>query len=414
MEQVVLKNNTKLWLQNRPSDTSVTIVVNFRVGSRDEYKQLIGISHFIEHMMFKGTKTYPTSKILTKKLDSLGAIYNAHTSYDHTQYYIKCVSSVLHECMEILYEMLFESLMLEEDMKKEKKVVIEEINKYKDSPDSAVFEEAYKLTFQGNELGKDIAGSIEAVKNYTKEDVINYYKKYYRPENALVIICGKIDNIDKTKQKINELFGSLKQIDKPKPIKPTNPFCVTQTKYRQSIVKRNLEQEKLMITFPLNKGILDNEIYYTLEVINNILGGNMSSRLFMDIRENKGLCYTIYSKLDFFYETGVWYIFAGITKGKTKEAIKEIIKILKEIRNGKFTDSDLSETKLNLLRKFNMQVESNLNIANFYASQGIYSDKILYNIEEYNQNINNVTKENVVKLCSKILNFNKINLAILK
>ena len=412
MEQLVLNNKSKLWIDSNKSDKSISIVVNCRVGSRDESGPLIGISHFVEHILFKGTTKYPTSKILTKKLDSLGAIFNAHTSYDHTQYYIKCVDSVALECAEILHQMIYHSLFVSEEMEKEKKVVIEELNKNYDNPMSVVWDDLYRITFNKHELGRDVGGTIDDVKKYKAEDVKKYYKQYYRPENMLIVLTGNIT--DGVKNNIIKLFGSEKVISTPKLIKPNNLFNSKQTNYNISVIEKDVDQYKLMIGIPLDFGILNIQKCAILEVINNILGGNMSSRLFMEIRENKGLCYTIRSSIDVFYETGIWYIFAGISKGNLKKALEGILEILKDIRNGKYTDAEIEESKVNLERKHAMGNETNLNIATFYASQGVYSDKPLYDLKQYIENINSVTKKDIQKLCSQLISTAKLNVSLVK
>ncbi|MFA7314564.1 MAG: pitrilysin family protein, partial [Candidatus Magasanikbacteria bacterium] len=282
-EYLELKNKAKVYFIPLQDTKSLTTLVMYPVGSRFESSKMAGVSHYVEHLMFKGTKKRPNTLVLTREIDRLGAQYNAFTGKEYTGYYIKADAKYSEVSMDILSDMLFNSKFDEKEMEREKGPIIEEIRMYKDNPLMNIENIFEDLMFAGCPLGRDIAGSEDNVRSYKRPDVLKYRDTYYSPDNMTIVVAGSID--EKIKKEVVKYFG----IGKNSGVKKREylPACFGSVEKSKRIVieKKETDQVQMMLGFQgFNH---EDSRNYASSVMNTILGGSMSSRLFIQIRERR-------------------------------------------------------------------------------------------------------------------------------
>ena len=324
LEKRILKNGVRTILVPLPSTKAATILVLFRVGSRYETPNTNGIAHFVEHMMFKGTKKRPTTLDISQALDRYGAEYNAFTSKDYTGYYIKIDRDKLGEAMDILFDMLLHSKLDAKEVDKERKVIFEEIKMHDENPLMHVDDMFESVLFNGSPLGWDIAGTKESMSKVTQKNIVDFVHDYYRPSRTLVVVCGNVDE---------HIFKDVEQgtrgMKEPKnkehvwsPHKfaphPTSGHPLPRGEGRVRVQYKELEQTQLMLGFPAYK--YGDKRLRALSIMHTILGGTMSSRLFVSVREKRGLAYTVRTDVGNYEDTGVFSVHAGLDAARVPEA----------------------------------------------------------------------------------------------
>lgn len=331
-----MDNGLRVVLEHIDYVNSVSVGVWVENGSRNENSTNNGISHFIEHMLFKGTKTR-TSKDIAEVIEGHGGQINAFTTRESTCFYTKTLDNHLEDSLDVLSDMLFNSLFDEEEIKKESKVIIEEISMSEDSPEDVVSDLHY-LTIWGNDpITYPILGTEKIVKELNRDTIIRYIKSYYIPENSVISICGNLTNTN-VEQLIEKYFGHWKG---------ENNKITTYTKPEigKAILLKNKEIEQTHISIGL-KGIeVGSEDLYTLALINSYFGGGATSLLFQKLREELGLCYSIYSYVSPYINTGAISIYSAVNSKFVYEAINSISV---EVKN--FISTGIEETKLSKLK----------------------------------------------------------------
>ncbi|RDW17791.1 M16 family metallopeptidase [Oceanobacillus chungangensis] len=341
------KNGVRIVLENIPAVRSVTIGIWVLTGSRNESEQNNGISHFIEHMLFKGTKTR-TAQDIAEAFDSIGGQINAFTSKEYTCFYAKVLDTHKDHALEILADMFFNSTFDEEEMEREKKVVFEEIKMYEDTPDDIVHDLLAKASFGKHPLGYSILGTEGHLKSFIPDDLRNYINDRYTPENVVISVAG---NVEKSfVNSIENYFGSYQSKNSQSSIlKPT-------------FLANNIEQfkdtEQAHLCFGFSGLPVGDENAYSLVIMNNVLGGSMSSRLFQDVREKRGLAYSVFSYHSSFLDNGLLTIYAGTGKEQLpllRDTIKQTVDTL--IDKG-LTDKELHNSKEQLKGNLMLGLES--------------------------------------------------------
>lgn len=404
-----LKNGLTVLYIPQNDANSVTTSIMIPVGSRYESDKMAGVSHFIEHMMFKGTKKRPNTLKLTREIDRLGAEYNAFTGKEYTGYYIKTDKNYLDKSFDILSDMLFDSLFQSKEMVKEKTVVVEEIKMYKDNPLMFVDSLFESLLFANCPLGRDIAGTEETVLNYDPKDVVNFRDKYYNPNNLFLAIAGKID--DNVKNKVEKYFGQRKnKTEKINNFFEKFNYGKENKNDRILIDKRKTDQAQLMLGFPAFK--IGDKRNKTISVLNTILGGSMSSRLFIQIRERNGLAYFIRSGSDNFRDAGYVYVRAGLDVKNINKAIKIVKTELEKISKNGVSKKELIDAKTHIRGSLVLAMEDSSVQASFYLDQVLYNKKIK-TVEEKLQEIDNVSNEDIIKVAREIFKWNKVRVALI-
>lgn len=350
VEKIQLKNGIRFLLEEIPSVRSVAVGIWVKAGSRYEEKEKNGISHFIEHMLFKGTKKR-TAKEIAQAFDRLGGQVNAFTSKEYTCFYAKVLDIHLDQSLEILTDMLKESQFHPVEMEKEKQVILEEIGMVEDTPDDVIHDLIAEVTFGDHPLGYSILGQPSTLQNFSREDIETYMSERYRPESMVVSIAGHFDR--GVVNKWIEIFASIEGGKRREYGTPSYPQYMEERLVRY---RPELEQAHLAISLP---GLsFKDEAIYSMSVLNTILGGSMSSRLFQEIREEKGLAYNVYSYHTAYQETGLLVIYVGTRPEQLGQVEGMIDAILEEMGEHGVTEEELSATKEQMVGSLMLSLES--------------------------------------------------------
>jgi predicted Zn-dependent peptidase len=337
-----------------PSSDAESVVVDFfvKTGSRSETEKENGISHFLEHFLFKGTKKYPTSMAISQAIDGIGGEMNANTGKEHTQYYIKAASRHLPLIFEVLTDMVQNPLFDPIELEKEKGVIVEEINMYKDTPMYEIENVLERTMWPKEELGRDIAGTKETVTKFTPEMFKGYISAHYQTPNMILGISGKYDK----KQFWNLVKKYWSRVPKNK-FGGWNKARDKQTGSRAKVNFKKTEQAHLSLgfkSFPYG-----DSRNFAVIVLGSILGGGMSSRLFDEVREKRGLAYYVRAAPNLYQDTGAFVVGAGVQIPKIKEALKVILDQLKKMKTEEVSEGELLKAKEYIKGKTVLALEDN-------------------------------------------------------
>jgi predicted Zn-dependent peptidase len=406
-ERKVLDNGLRVLTIPMPSTKSATVLVMVGAGSRYETRENNGISHFLEHMAFKGTKKRPTPMEIATLMEGMGGQNNAFTSKEVTGFFIKAAAGHLDDCLDIISDILINSRFPEEEIEKERGVIIEEINMYEDTPMRNIGDIYEKLVFGDTPLGWDTAGRKEVIKAVKRADFVEYMSKFYSPKNMTVVVAGGIDS-QKTVKAVEKYFGQMKSFDTLRAEK----IVLDQTTPRIFIKPKKTEQLHLALGVTTCPMLSPDR--YPLTLLSVILGGGMSSRLFNEVREKRGLCYYIRTHSDHYTDMGTLATYGGLNKDKIEEAIKIILGEYKKISNIKYKISNKELTKAKEMLKGNLilELENSRVVAGFYGEQEILREP-LETPEEVLAKIDAVTAEDVQRVAKKYLKTETLNLAII-
>ncbi|MFC0301373.1 M16 family metallopeptidase [Virgibacillus soli] len=344
------KNGLRIVLEQIPSVRSVSMGIWVLTGSRNESKELNGISHFLEHMFFKGTKTRSAQDI-AEAFDSIGGQVNAFTSKEYTCYYARVMDTHKEYAFDILADMFFNSTFDGKEMQREKKVIYEEIKMYEDTPDDIVHDLLARASFGEHPLGYPILGTEEQLASFDEETLRAYIKKHYIPENIVISVAGNVDSSFLTF--VEDLFGSFQYDNHETPIeKPT--FIGNQ-------IQRSKDTEQAHICLGYNGFSVDDAQIYSMIVMNNVLGGNMSSRLFQEVREKQGLAYSVFSYHTSYLDSGLLTIYAGTGKEQLSHLRETIQNTVQTFVEKGITEKELNNSKEQLKGSLMLSLESTNN-----------------------------------------------------
>lgn len=399
--KIILENGLRIVTENIPYVKSVSIGVWVETGSRFEDQSNNGISHFIEHMLFKGTENR-TAKQIAESIDSVGGQLNAFTSKECTCFYAKVLDKHLSLAVDVLADMIFNSKFDEEDIIKEKNVVLEEINMYEDSPEDLVHDLICQTMFDGHPLAYPILGSSSILEKIERDDILDYYRRFYTPNNTVISIAGNFDT-DKAIKLITKYFANWDPVVKEE--KKQQPPI-----FYQRVMGKNKNTEQLHLCLGM-QGVPQgtNEMYY-LMVLNNILGGSMSSRLFQKIREERGLTYSIYSYPSSYKDTGMFTIYAGLNPDYVTTVLQLITEEMDKIKNGGITSDEVYKSKEQLKGNYILGLESTSSRMSSMGKSELLHGR-MYAPKEILQMIDNVQKEDVERIAQEVLDFNKLNIS---
>ncbi len=372
---------------------TVSLHISVKVGSRNETQELNGISHLIEHMMFKGTKKRNAEEI-ANAFENIGASFNASTSKEVTTYYGKVLKEYSENLFEILSDMVFNSTFDETELEREKNVVIQEIAMTNDAPDDIISDYYSETAFSNQAFGRTILGPEENIKKFTSEDLVNYVKNNYTADNIFITCAGNL----KHEELLNIVNKYLSQYD----INKTRERELERAKYTGGYFVKNKDLEQVQCLFGFKGlGCTDKNLYKFM-IINNILGGGMSSRLFQDIREKKGLCYTIYSANCSTYETGSFEIYLATDPEKVNFAIESIIKELKNIVKSGITEQEFNRAKISIKSAILMQLEKTSSRAKMLANSLIFRNKVV-SVKKIINLIEKIKQEDLIDVLKHII-----------
>jgi predicted Zn-dependent peptidase len=399
-----LGNGMRIILVPEKNTDVFTVLLMVGTGSKYETEQESGISHFLEHMFFKGTKKRPTPKDLVEPLDNVGGIYNAFTSQEFTGFYVKITSKEKELALDWISDIFFNSLFPEKEIEKEKGVVIEELNMINDDPMKRIQVLWPKLLYGDQNAGRAIIGKKETINSFTREMILKYKNDQYVAQNIIVGVSGNFSK-NETMRKIEKIFEKAKigrQRERPKLIE-------NQKKPEILLERKKVDQCHLILG---TRGVnLFNEKKYTQEILATILGGMMSSRLFQKIREEMGMAYYVFAESHSDSDAGYLAISAGLKIEGAKSGIEEI---LKELNNVKYdiTQKELKKAKENIKGKLDIFLENPENRLHFYILQELLEKEILTKKEIF-QKIDKITLSEVKKFSREFLKTENLNLAII-
>ena len=397
-----LKNGLTIIGEEIPYLKSISLGVWVKAGSIMETKENSGVSHFIEHMLFKGT-TNRTSKELAREIDNLGGVINAFTSKECTCFYVKLLDEHINIGIDVLSDMILNSRFDELDIKKEKSVILEELKMYEDSPDDLVYDLLLENIYKDHSLGMNILGDRQSLKNLKRESILDYYNEYYVQNNSIISICGNFKFEEIVKQ-IEEKFKTWQ----PKSVDTTT----TKPNFNPCIVKKNKDIEQVNLAINLDAiPMTNNREVYALSVVNNVFGGSISSRLFQKIREEKGLAYSIYSSQTLYEDCGELGIFASTSTENIQEVYKYILEEIELIRNEYISPQEIHESKEQLKGSYMLDLESTSSRMMSNGKNLLMRNKVddEQDIIDY---INAVEYDDVVKIIKKVFNTENMGVCI--
>jgi len=410
-----LKNGLSVVLVDTKTFPTFTAMLLVGAGSRYENKENNGVAHFFEHMAFKGSKKYPNALLLSSMIEGLGGIFNAFTTKDHTGYWIKAPLSHFETVVDVLADMIQNPLLFPEEIEREKGVIIEEINMYEDEPQYKVWELFEGLLFKNHPLGYPTTGYKETVGKFTRQTFLDYMENLYKPSNVILVIVGGISvgnrhacSLQKYIDIIQEKFFLWKDGQKASFLN----FSDNQNSPQILIKTKKTEQAHLVLGY---RGLsYTDKKRYVQSVLMTILGGGMSSRLFYQLRERRGLCYYIHSGSEPFSDTGYVYTRAGLTADakKINEAIKVIIDEHQKIAEGELKDEEVKKAKEMVKGRLILSLEDTHDLASFVGRKLIFEGKI-FEPQEVIKKIDVITKEEIIDLAKKLFVKEKFNLALL-
>jgi predicted Zn-dependent peptidase len=385
IEKRILPNKTTLLYQKSPGSLSVSVGLWVRVGSRHESDSERGYTHFLEHMVFKGT-TNRSARQIASEIERVGGFMNAATSREFTYFYITVMKSELELAIDLLTDMICRPLLSEEDIGNEKRVVLEEMKGYEDDPEEFLHDFYYKNFMPNSPLGYDIIGNKKSISKVNAENIKKYYNKYYIPSNLILSISGDFGP-NYVFQLSEKYLGSFEKNGEI----PNYDNC-TEKNYDKFLEKRSLEQ----VSFVIGMDGFSKEIKsaVTMSLFNIIFGSTMSSRLFQGIREEKGLCYSINSYSSSYFDSGLFSIGCSTSKKNFSLAIKEIFKEIQKILKEGITELELKDAKSNQKGSMSISYEQPDNKMTDIAIQELYYQKYL-SIEERMKLVDAVTIDEV-------------------
>jgi predicted Zn-dependent peptidase len=390
IKKYTCQNGVRIVLEQIPTMRSVAIGVWIGTGSRNENEQNNGISHFLEHMFFKGTKTRSAREI-AEAFDSIGGQVNAFTSKEYTCYYAKVLDDHAGFALEMLADMFFNSTFVEEELKKEKNVVLEEIKMYEDTPDDIVHDLLSKACYANHPLGYPILGTEQTLNTFTGDTLREYMAENYTPDKVVISVAGNVE--ESFIHKIEKYFGSFGAKQQARQM--VAPVFQPQKLAR----KKETEQAHLCIGF--NGLPVGHKDIYSLIILNNILGGSMSSRLFQEVREQRGLAYSIFSYHSSFQDGGLLTIYGGTGSNQLDLLFETIQETVQKLKEDGITSKELQNSKEQMKGSLMLSLES----TNSRMSRNGKNELLLgrhRSLDEIIECINNVTEDSVNKLAKQI------------
>lgn len=403
-QKYTFKNGLRLVTVPMANTKAVTVLVLVGTGSKYETKEINGISHFLEHMFFKGTKKRPNTLAIAETLDKIGGEYNAFTSKEYTGYYAKVAGKYLDLALDWVSDIFLNSKLEQKEIEREKGVIIEEINMYLDQPQRYIWKIWEQLLYGDQPAGWLILGEKETIKTIKKQQFINYLKNHYSAKNTVVVVTGDINkNIE---SKVKNYFKSI-NTGNPK---TKNKVIENQTKPGLLLYYKKTDQTHLRLGVRGYNLLHSNK--YVLDILGVILGGNMSSRLWIDIRERHGLAYYVRTGTENHTDVGWLCTGAGIDNKKVNKAIQIILKNYKLIRDKRVSNEELKKAKDFVKGRTILAMEETDEQASFYADQELLENRIL-TLDEIFARIEAVTVSDIQRVAKDIFKPEKLNLALI-
>lgn len=403
--KTVLDNGLRVVIVPQKDNPAVTVLVLVETGSKYETKENNGISHFLEHMCFKGTKRRPNALAISTELDAIGAQYNAFTGHEYTGYYAKVDKNHFDKALDVVSDIYLNQVFDENEINKERGPVIEEINMVADTPMRKVADDFITLLYGDQPAGMPIAGPKENIQRLTREDFVQYRKDHYVPEATVVVISGAVDPTVAT-EKVKAIFAQMEQ----SPKKGKLPVSESQNEPNMHLSVKDSDQTHLVLGVRAYDRF--DERRYALEVLATALGGGMSSRLFSRVREQMGAAYYVKAGADMFTDHGYLIAWAGVGNARLVESVEAIVDEFKKLKTVTLDDKELQKVKDFIVGNMMLGLETSDDVAFFYGEQELLEKKIAI-AEEIAKKIQSVTATQVLDVAKDIFQNKKLNLALI-
>lgn len=399
-----LANGLEVVRINLPSFHSITSFLVVKSGSRQETLQNNGVSHFLEHLVFKGTRKYADTLAIARAIEGIGGYFNAWTANDHTAYWNVVPKDQYQRGIEIAFELAFHPRLPKEDMEREKGVIIEEIRRIYDDPAHLVDEVASGLIYQGHPLGLSVIGSIESIKKMTIEQFQEHHQRFYSLANSSFVIIGDVAKLE-IDQQLEELTSGVAEGQRY----AIEPFTGT-SQQRLKVVNKQTDQTHLMLGMAEPGLGLNSDQTHVAAVLNAVLGQGMSSRLFLNIREKKGLAYAINSQLASFEETGAIIIYGGVNTSKINQTLESLEEEFAQLADHKVPAEELSKAKALVGGLLELSHDRPIDLAKWYGASRLLGST--ESIEQAKSKIEQVNAEQVQQLAQQLLSKSRQSLAV--
>lgn len=405
-KKIVLENGLRIITAPMTGTNTVTVLVLCGTGSDYELKEQNGISHFLEHMFFKGTSKRPEPELIASELDSMGSVYNAFTSHEITGYFIKAGTLHLKKSLEILADIYKNSLLKEEEIEREKQVIIEELHKDLDTPMLYVWWVWEQLLYGDQPAGWDVIGEEKTIRSLVRQNFADYFFHQYVASNTAIVVAGNFDE-RQTVTLIKNLFGDIRH-DFPLRQKPF--VKEEQTSPVVKILYKDSDQTNLILGF---RGYpAGHPMRYSAEVLATLLGSGMSSRMFVRVREKLGLAYTVMSSHEEYSNRGFLTTYAGVSHNSVEKATKAILEEYKKVCEEKVSSRELKKTKDYIRGNTLISLEQSNAVASFVGTEEMVTGKPV-TIEEVFAKLDVVTVEDVCSVAKDIMRPERLNLAMI-
>ncbi len=404
-QQKVLSNGLRIVTQNLENTKSVTVLVLVGAGSRYETAKINGISHFLEHMFFKGAEKYKNTKEVSEAIDGVGGDFNAFTGKEYVGYYIKVADRHVNLALDLLADMLLHSKFDQEEINRERGVIMEEYNMYQDTPMHQIGWDFERLVYGDQPMGWDQVGTKEVIMAVQREDFVRYKEELYGSANTVISVAGHVDH-EEVAKKIEELFVFSKR-DKDYNHKPLEPF-----KNAKNIYLRNKKTEQAHVMLGFLGCSEEHKDHYAEKVLSVVLGGGMSSRMFLSVRERQGLAYYISTSTDDYTDTGIFTTNAGVSLERIDDAIKAIVGEYKKILEEPVGEAELRKAKEFIKGKLVLSLEDSEEYAHLLGKYQVLYNRIK-TPEEIMEAIEKVTPADLTRVARDLIKQENMYLTII-
>lgn len=398
----ILPNGLKIVTEKIDTLRSVSVGIVVGSGSINETEGTAGISHIIEHMAFKGTKKRTAFQI-AQEMDAVGGRINAYTSKETTFYYAVVLDKHIDIAIDVLSDILLNAVYDPKELETEKKVILEELKMYNDSPDELIHDLFIETIFHGHRLGRSTIGTEKSINSVKRENILDYIGSYYTPDNMIITLAGNLDHHEVCKM-LTSRFDRLK---KQKQLTKTLP-----PRINKNIKLLHKKTEQIHVCIGTRGPSQINADRYTVAIIDNILGGTMSSRLFQEVREKRGLAYSVYSYISSFRDAGLLTIYVGTSKKNYKDAIKIIVDEMNIIKKKGLSGSELTQAKEHLKGSLVLGFESSQSRMSWLAQSEFYYDKI-QTINDVFDKIDSVTEKDILRVAKEYIRDEYLSLTVI-
>ncbi|HJU36129.1 MAG TPA: pitrilysin family protein [Gaiellaceae bacterium] len=402
-ERDTLDNGLRVLTADLPHAQSVAVIVMLAAGSRYETAESSGIAHFSEHMFFKGTERRPSAKEIAGAIDAIGGEFNAFTGKEATTYYVKCAAEHRDVALDVLVDMLRNSRFPDDEIEREKGVIIEEMNMYFDTPRDFIGGVYEQLLWGDQPLGRDIIGTKETIRDATRDTFMGYLDRWYKPSRMVVGVAGRIG--EGLLERIQELLGDLEDAETGEPA-PTTPHA----NGRVNVFTKQSEQAH--VSLGVHSLPLDHPDRYAIQLLATALGGGMSSRLFSEVRERRGLAYYVYGLNHSYTDAGTLYAQAGVDIARIDDAVSTIAAELRKIAGERLPAEELEKARNFAKGRFVLQLESPQGLMMFGLRKEVL-ERRLPDPDEVLRGVDAVTSEDVARVASELIAADRLRLAVI-